>query len=227
MKDEYLRLSQAAWLLKMSKPQFEKLIDFHKVDYKVCQGSRLIRTSSLRKYVADQRMRYREARKYLAAGNKSSFWTLQGQKFHNQGLCHDESMIEYLTVSQVAWLLGVSRQAVHGLLNRGRMKKQYVEIPGHASIPVFIRADEVERYVRKQEQKYERAMAYFQAKDSFEFWESHSAEFEHQWSMAEKERNQAYYERKKRKIQKGNSKTGKGRESGTEKTGETQEPVSC
>lgn len=228
MKDEYLRLAQAAWLLGMSKPQFEKLIDSHKVDCVVCQGKRLIRTSSLKAYVDSQRERFQLARKYLEAENKSSFWMLQKKKFHNQGLYHDESMIEYLTISQAALLLGMSRQAVHGLLNRGKMKKRITEGPGGKKCLFFIRADEVEKYVKKKEKKYELAMEFFQADDRFIFWETHSADFEKQWSMAERERNQAYYEaRKKRKIQKGDCKPGKRREPGTEKPGKAKEPVPC
>lgn len=208
MKEEYLRLSQAAYLLGMSKPQFEKLVDAHKVECVVCQGKRLIPASSLEGYVEGQRKRYRLAEKYLEAENKSSFWMLQNQKFHNQGLYHDDSMIEYLTVSQAAWLLGLSRQAVHGLLKRGKMKKRSVEVPGGQKCLFFIRADEVEGYVRKKEKKYERAVEFFQSGDSFGFWESHSGDFEEKWSRIEKERNQAYYERKKKKIQKRDCRAG-------------------
>lgn len=226
MKEEYLQLSQAAYLMQMTKPQFEKLVSSHKLDYAVCQRNRLIRASSLEGYVAGQRYRYRKARKYLEAENKSSFWTLEGQKFHNQGRCHDESMIEFLTVSQTAYLLGISRQAVHGLLKRGKMKKQYIELPGRRS-SVFIRADEVERYVRHEEKKYERVQEFFQTKDSFEFWESHSADFEQNWSGVEKERNRRYYAKKKRKIQEGNGRTGQAGGTGAEGTEETKGAVPC
>lgn len=226
MKEEYLRLSQAAYLLGMSKPQFEKLVDAHKVECVVCQGKRLIRTSSLEGYVDGKRKRYQLAGKYMEAENKSSFWMLQNQKFHNQGLYHDDSMIEYLTVSQAAWLLGLSRQAVHGLLKRGKMKKRSVEVPGGKCL-FFIRADEVERYVRKKEQKFGRALEFFQAEDSFGFWESHSGDFEEKWSRTEKERNQAYYERKKKKIQEWDCRAGQDGKTGTEKPEEAKAAVSC
>lgn len=226
MKEEYLQLSQAAYLMKMTKPQFEKLISSHKLDCMVCRGSRLIRASSLEGYVAGQRYRYRKARKYLAAENKSSFWILEGQKFHNQGRCHDESMIEYLTVSQTAYLLGISRQAVHGLLKRGKMKKQYIELPGRSN-PLFIRADEVEKYVRNEEQKYERVREFIRAEDHFAFWESHSADFKENWSSVEKERNRVYYEKKKRKIQESNGRAGKKGGTGAERPGKAAGPVPC
>lgn len=227
MKEEYLQLSQAAYLMKMTKPQFEKLISSHKLDYAVCRGNRLIRVSSLEAYVAGQRYRYRKARKYLEAENKSSFWILEGQKFHNQGRCHDKSMIEYLTVSQTAYLLGITRQAVHGLLKRGKIKKQYIELPGCSRCPLFIRADEVEKYVRQEEDKYERVREFFRTEDSFGFWESHSADFEKNWSSVEKERNRVYYEKKKRKIQEGNGRAGQAGGTGAQGTGEAPGPVPC
>lgn len=201
MEDEYLLLTQAAYLLNQTKQGFENLINTGKISCQVYRGVRLIRVSDLKSYVKKQMQKYQLAKTYLAAENKSSFWMMQHQTFQNRGLCHDESMIEYLTISQVAYLLNMSRQAVHGFVNRGKMKKKYVEIPKRITPLVFIRADEVERYVKKKDEKFNRAIEFFQAEDTCCFWEEHSDDFEQNWIKNNKERNQKYYENKKKKIQ--------------------------
>lgn len=201
MNDEYLLLSQAAYLLNQTKRGMETLIDTGKIGCALFQGRRLIRVSELRRYVQVKMDKYKMARTYFAAANKSSFWQIQKKNFHNQGVFHDESLIEYLTVSQVAFLLDLSRQAVHGLLKRGKIKVQYVEWPGHIRPLIFIRADELERYLRKKDETYKKALEFFQSEDSFVFWKSHASDFEENWQKKNKEITHKYYERKKNKVQ--------------------------
>lgn len=225
MKEEYLLLSQAAYLLNQTKHGMDTLIDTGKVGCALYQGRRLIRVSEIQRYVQIKMKKYERARTYFSAENKSSFWRLQKKAFHNRGICHDESLIEYLTVSQVAFLLSMSRQAVHGLLNRGKMKRQFIETPTHKNPLIFIRADEVERYVRKKDETYKRALEFFRAKDSFEFWKSHSSDFEETWQKKNKEMNQKYYESKKKKIQTSACSTGKKGTDGAARAGEIERKV--
>lgn len=220
MKDEYLLISQAAYLVSKTKQNFEKLIDAGKLPCEVCKGVRLVRVSDLTRYVMKQLERFHNARVYFMADNKSTFWNLQHLNFHNSGCWHDDSMIEYLTISQVAYLLGMSRQAIHGLVNRRKIKGQFVELPRHKRPIVFIRADELKRYLDKHDSKYARAIEFFDSEDSFAFWESHSNDFEENWMQPYKERNQKYYERKKeRKIQEKNRRTGEGGGAGPSSSG--------
>lgn len=201
MKDEYLLLSQAAYLLNQTKHGMEILIETGKIGCALYQGRRLIRVSEIQRYVQLKMDKYRKARNYFAAKNKSSFWHLQEKKFHNQGLFHDNSLIEYLTVSQAAYLLDLSRQAVHGLLKRDQIKPQYVEWPKHINPLIFIRADELERYISKKDEPYKKALEFFQYENSFAFWKSHASDFEKNWEKKNKEINQKYYESKKKKVQ--------------------------
>lgn len=209
-KDEYLLVSQVAYLLKEKRTGVDKLLELKKIPYVVRQGHRLIRMSDLKKYVAAKKEKYRLAHSYFDAENKSSFWFDQDANFKNRNMISSDEM-EYLTITQVAYLLNLSRQAVHGLVNRGKMKKQNMEMPMRIRPVIFIRADEVEAYVTNREKKFERAAEYFESEDSFAYWETHFVDFERHYTQPNKEINRKYYE--KGKIQKDACRSGEvGRE---------------
>ena len=109
MEDEYLVVPQAAWLLKEKKNGIDQLISRGKLPCVLSQGRRLILSSELERYVAEKKKKYKKADEYFEAENKSSFWILQHVKFYNRDIIHGGSMIEYLTVTQVAYLLNISR----------------------------------------------------------------------------------------------------------------------
>lgn len=226
MNDEYLTVPQAAFLLKKTKHQFEAYINHDKIPCVLRQGTRLIHAADLKKYVDKQMSRYDTAREYFDAMNKSSFWELQQKKhWHNQGLYHDESMIEYLTVSQTAYLLQVSRQAVFGYLEREKLCGTYLELPT-SRIIVYIRADELERFVDEKDSEYERALQYFDSDNTFEFWSAHQDEFQTSWRKQEKERSRKYYANKKRKIQEKSGEAGKRRTARGKKADPAQTEIS-
>lgn len=206
IKDEYLLVSQVAYLLKEKRTGVDRLLNLKKIPYIVRQGNRLILVSDLKKYVAVKKEKYRMAHAYFDAINKSSFWKEQDTNFYNRNIVHSDSTIENLTISQVAYLLNLSRQAVYGLVKRGKMKKRYVELSRQRNPIICIQEDEVENYVKNRERKFERAIEFFESKDSSAFWESHSADFENEYIKPNKEINKSYYEKKK--IQKNTCQTG-------------------
>lgn len=221
MTDEYLLLAQAAYLLELTKQQVESLIDGKKLDYVMCQGTRLIRVSDLAMYVESQKERFSTFRDYLAAENKSVFWMGQKKKFLHQST--DKGMMpENLTVPQVAFLLNLSRQGVHRMIREGKLECQRIQWPDKIRPVIYVRAGEVEKYVQKKEKKYALAEKYFKEKEKNEFWKQHSNDFEKKWTQREKEKNRRYYENQKSKIQKKASKSYPDRKAGSSGADETK-----
>lgn len=197
MADEYLVVSQVAWLLNEKKYGIDQLIRRGQLKCVMRQGRRLILASELKRYVTEKKEKYIKADEYFMAENKSSFWILQHVTFNNRNLFHDHSMVEYLTVTQVAYLLNMSRQGVHGLVERGKIYGRYVESKGRENRIILIRADDLERYVTEKKKKYIKADEYFMAADKKYFWQSNMDYIESDYIKPTKERNRRYYERKK------------------------------
>lgn len=196
MKDEYLLLSQVAFLLHTYKQQIDSLIDSGQLPCCVRQNTRLIRVSALDAYVKKKMEKYKKAREYFLADNKSLFWHNTEKKFHNTNIHHDDSGMEYLTVSQAAYLLGISRQAVHGLIRRNRLQGRFIETSGHTRTIILIRADEIKKFLKTHDKKYDRAVEFLKEEDHNAFWDKYSAEVEQHWRFS-LDKAKSYYFRKK------------------------------
>lgn len=106
-------------------------------------------------------------------------------------------MIEYLTLQQTAYLLGLSAYNVRYMIFKN-VFHAVAEVRGKRTL-YFIRADEIWCYVTEQMCQYSKAIEYFECEDRYAFWQKYEEDFKTNWIEKYKERNQRYYD--KRKIQ--------------------------
>lgn len=202
MKDEVLLLSQAAYLFKMPKYAFENLLTPGPIPYIVRRNRRLIKSSDLKKYVDRQRAKQENFRSYMKFKRKIWFWKRTEKTFQNAGKYHDESGIEYLTIGQVAYLLGIARPGAHRLANKCIIPAVNVKVSGAKNPVTYIRADDLEHYVETLEARWNLAMEYFSCEDTEKFWSDHEADYQEKWILAERERFRKSRYGKKKKVQK-------------------------
>ena len=157
--------------------------------------------------VDGQLKKYDLAKQYFEASSKWAFWKLQPKKFNTTNRIVEDSMIEYLTLQQTAYLLGLSAYNVRYLISKD-VFHAVVEVRGKRTL-YFIRADEIWCYVTEQMCQYSKAIEYFQCENSYAFWQKYEDDFKTNWINKYKERNQRYYGKKK--IQKS---TGRADETG-------------
>lgn len=207
MRDEYLLLKQAAYLIGVTKQTFEYYIKTEKIQTEMNRGNRMVKVSALALFVNEQLKKYDLAKQYFEASSKWAFWKLQPKKFNTTNRIVEDSMIEYLTLQQTAYLLGLSAYNVRYLISKD-VFHAVAEVRGKRTL-YFIRADEIWCYVTEQMCQYSKAIEYFQCENSYAFWQKYEDDFKTNWINKYKERNQRYYGKKK--IQKS---TGRADETG-------------
>lgn len=202
MKDEYLLLKQAAYLIGVTKQTFEYYIKMNKIQTELNRGNRMVKVSALSQFVDEQLKKYDLARQYFAAENKWTFWKMQPKRFYTANRIVDDSMIEYLTLQQTAYLLNLSPHNIRYMISK-EVFHAVSKVSGKRTL-YFIRADEIWCYVIEQICKYNKAIEFFQCEDSYSFWIKYEEDFKSKWVEKYKERNQRYNEKKK--IQKSYSR---------------------
>lgn len=204
MKDEYLLLKQAAFLLQVGKNTFENYVKKEKIKTELNRGRRMVKVEALTEYILNELDQYALAEQYFAADSKWNFWKLQGRRFYNINHIVEDDMMEYLTLQQCAYLLHKTPAAVKYMIEKKILCA--TEITQGKRKLYFIRSDEFSRYIDEQKNKFSLALEYIFCPDSFEFWGKHQEEFKTEWEEKYKKRNQIYYE-KKQKIQKRSGRT--------------------
>lgn len=202
MRDEYLLLKQAAYLIGVTKQTFEYYIKTEKIQTEMNRGKRMVKVSALALFVNEQLKKYDLAKQYFEADSKWAFWKLQPKKFNTTNRIVEDSMIEYLTLQQTAYLLGLSAYNVRYMISKN-VFHAVAEVRGKRTL-YFIRADEIWCYVTEQMCQYSKAIEYFECEDRYAFWQKYEEDFKTNWIEKYKERNQRYYD--KRKIQKSNGR---------------------
>ena len=145
MRDEYLLLKQAAYLIGVTKQTFEYYIKTGKIKTELNRGNRMVKVSALALFVNEQLKKYDLAKQYFEASSKWAFWKLQPKKFNTTNRIVGDSMIEYLTLQQTAYLLGLSAYNIRYLISKD-VFHAVVEVRGKRTL-YFIRADEIWCYV--------------------------------------------------------------------------------
>lgn len=159
MRDEYLLLKQAAYLIGVTKQTFEYYIKTEKIQTEMNRGNRMVKVSALALFVNEQLKKYDLAKQYFEADSKWAFWKLQPKKFNTANRIVEDSMIEYLTLQQTAYLLGLSAYNVRYLISKD-VFHAVAEVRGKRTL-YFIRADEIWCYVTEQMCQYSKAIEYF------------------------------------------------------------------
>ena len=117
MRDEYLLLKQAAYLIGVTKQTFEYYIKTGKIKTELNRGNRMVKVSALALFVNEQLKKYDLAKQYFEASSKWAFWKLQPKKFNTTNPIVGDSMIEYLTLQQPAYLLRLSAYNIRYLIS--------------------------------------------------------------------------------------------------------------
>lgn len=175
MRDEYLLLKQAAYLIGVTKQTFEYYIKTGKIKTELNRGNRMVKVSALALFVNEQLKKYDLAKQYFEASSKWAFWKLQHKKFNTTNRIVEDSMIEYLTLQQTAYLLGLSAYNVRYLISKD-VFHAVVEVRGKRTL-YFIRADEIWCYVTEQMCQYSKAIEYFHCENSYAFWQKYEEDF--------------------------------------------------
>ena len=193
MKDEYLLLKQAAYLLQVPKQTFEYYVKAKKIKTELNRGRRMIKVTDLAEYVSKQLDRFSLAEQYFLAESKWMSWKLQPKKFNKTNRIVEDSMIEYLTLQQTAYLLDMSAHSIRYMVENGLL--QGTREKQGKRFMYFIRADEVQRYVAEQKSRYEKVFSFLKCNDSFLFWEKYRTDFQLFWKDGYKERKMSCAEK--------------------------------
>ena len=181
MRDEYLLLKQAAYLIGVTKQTFEYYIKTGKIKTELNRGNRMVKVSALALFVNEQLKKYDLAKQYFEASSKWAFWKLQPKKFNTTNRIVEDSMIEYLTLQQTAYLLGLSAYNIRYLISKD-VFHAVIDVRGKRTL-YFIRADEIWCYVTEQMCQYSKAIEYFHCENSYAFWQKYEEDFKTNWIM--------------------------------------------
>ena len=194
MRDEYLLLKQAAYLIGVTKQTFEYYIKKGKIKTELNRGNRMVKVSALALFVNEQLKKYDLAKQYFEADSKWAFWKLQPKKFNTTNRIVEDSMIEYLTLQQTAYLLGLSAYNIRYLISKD-VFHAVIDVRGKRTL-YFIRADEIWCYVTEQMCQYSKAIEYFQCENSYAFWQKYEDDFKTNWINTKKGINATMAKRK-------------------------------
>lgn len=169
-EEEYLTIAQIAFLLGRNRLYAEKLVSRGQLHLKAKEKKYLVSSNDFNRYINLQIMKYSNAVSYLEAEDTILWWQERshiGKKSTNQ---------ELLTVSQTAYLLELSRQAVYNLLAKNKMEA--VTIKEQKREGIWIVKDSFANYLLNKLSRFRNALLYIQAEDTFKFWQSKESEFE-------------------------------------------------
>lgn len=169
-EEECLTIAQVAFLLGRNRLYAEKLVSSGQLHLKAKEKKYLVSSEDFNYYISLQLMKYSNAISYLDAKDTTLWWQERphiGKKSINQ---------ELLTVSQAAYLLGLSRQAVYNLLARNKIET--ITIKEQKREAVWIVKSSFANYLLNKLNRFRNALLYLQADDTFKFWQSKEPEFE-------------------------------------------------
>ncbi|MBO5485044.1 MAG: hypothetical protein J6K58_06745 [Lachnospiraceae bacterium] len=204
--EEYLNVPQVAFLLGRKRYSTEKLITRGLLQADIFQKRRLVSISALERYVTQETQKYDLAKEYLAEPEKKQFWKSYGYR----GISvekYAESADEFLTIPQVAFLLGITRQCVNKHCENGTFQVQQVSLPGSVGkTRKLIPVSELKCYVKNKLKRLEKAKKYLNTTDKFGFWIDFEEEFYNEFILMDRENYRKYG-----KIQKNPGKKGETR----------------
>lgn len=172
-KDEYLDVSQVAYLLNYTDDRRvlilvqEGKLNAYKGNHTGRNNGKkniLIKASDLLDYSKKKLNRYRNYYVFKEAKDKIAYWDdsdFIGLRFA------DES--QYISCTQMAYLLGINRQAVFKAIDKGVISADILNIRGKKR--KLIKISDFMEYAEKKLEYYERLIEYLNAEDKFEFWE--------------------------------------------------------
>lgn len=169
-EEEYLTIAQVAFLLGRNRLYAEKLVSKGQLHLKTKEKKYLVSSEDFNHYISLQLMKYSNAISYLDAKDTTLWWQERphiGKKSINQ---------ELLSVSQAAYLLGLSRQAVYNLLARNKIEN--ITIKEQKREAVWIVKSSFANYLLNKLNRFRNALLYLQTEDTFKFWQSKEPEFE-------------------------------------------------
>lgn len=196
--DEYLIFKQVAFLLDAS---IESVAMIKTLTPEVRHGVKMIKASNLKDYVYPKIKKLALVAKYDCAFNKEQFWIQHQRAYPKIYGQKDKLTFDYLTLSQVAYLLNMKSGSVRHLLFRGFFKSVIPVCKNKKSILYLIPFDEVLRYANEQVVKYKKVIDYLNCNDTSVWWMNHGTEYE-EWQKKNRERKNLYEQ--KRKIQRQN-----------------------
>lgn len=172
MKDEYLDVLQVAYLLKYTDSKRVRIL-IQEGQLKAYKGSHngakngkkkiLIKTSDLVDYSRKKLNRYKNYYDFKEAENKASYWDNSNYKGRR---IEDEDT--YISCSQMAYLLGVKRQAVFKAIAKGSISVELININGKQK--KLITVNNLIEYADEKLTYYSRLIAYLNAEDKLKFW---------------------------------------------------------
>lgn len=173
IKDEYLDITQVAYLLNYTDDRrVSTLVNEGKLKaYKRNNNGRrhgkkdiLIKASDLLDYSKKKLNRYRNYYAWKEAEDKVAYW----DESDYTGLrLVDES--EYISCTQMAYLLGIQRQAVSKAIDTGAISIEILKIRGKQR--KLIKTSVFMEYAEQKLKYYGRLIAYLNAEDKLEYWE--------------------------------------------------------
>lgn len=178
VEEEYLTIAQVAFLLGRNRQYAEKLVSIGHLHLIAQEQKYLVSSEELIRYISIQLQKYANAISFLDAEDTILWWEERPHVGKNS--MHRE----LLTVSQTAYLLGISRQAVYNLLNDNKIEAVTVKEQKREGIRVV--KNSFAHYLLKKLNRFRNALLYLQSEDTFGFWQSKEQEFK---EFMEKERS--------------------------------------
>lgn len=187
-EDELLIIPQVAYLLGRSRSSTEKLVITGILPEVPGRHRRLIMASDLKKYVERQMEKYARAIEWENTEDKKEYWKQSG---YPGSYAIEEG---YLTVPQVAYLLGRCRQSIHYLCQNGFLDVGYFPMPTgrQGRCRTLVKADSVVRYVQSKTGRFKKALQYFGCEDTYYFWHSSEKDFKETFMKKEREKYRKY-----------------------------------
>lgn len=177
-EEEYLTIAQVAFLLGRNRLYAEKLVSRGRLHLIARERKYLVSSEEFIHYISVQMQKYSNAISFLEAEDAILWW----QEHPHVG--KNSMQLELLTVSQTAYLLGISRQAVYNLLDKNKIETVTVKEQKREGIRVV--KNSFAQYLLKKLSRFRNALLYLQSEDTFGFWQSKEQEFE---EFMEKERS--------------------------------------
>lgn len=179
-QEEYLTVLQAAYLIGQSEHNIMEIIKSGRLCAVKKNQRMFIPVASLESYVNAILGKYQEAIIYLdlADDEKAAYLNeLLPAAYH--GRSPDPS--RYMTVIQVSYLAGCSRQTVYDLIQKRVFRK--VRRSGRMYIPI----SDFAGFILEKMNRIRPALEYF-TEDSFSFWEQEENDWKEFYQMSREER---------------------------------------
>lgn len=197
-KEDYISVTQAAWLLDDSLRSVQNWVATGKLQG--ISGKRiLIEVDSLEQFFYQKVKKYENAVEYFKNKNKAMYWNNVSFRIN---VVSDKS--GYLSIPQTAYLLNATRQGVHYILEHKKMKSITKKIGNTERVLISEKTieDYVDEILEQYYNKYKNLLEYLEADSKEEYWSIHSEEIREKITVAENKRRQNYrknYVRKNRK----------------------------